>query len=188
MNFYVIGIISSNFEIVILSLWYILSATGYFLFHSWGNWGSEKLNPLLTQDHPGIKGLNQDPNQTSGLLWTLRSFSAPRNHTFCWLPSLTYFSQQSTVLNIYSWLPSLGLYRWLNDKESACQCRRWRRCGFHPWVGKISLQRKWQPTPTFSPEESHGQRSLAGYIVHGVAQSGQDWECTPSSELFSSFI
>ena len=31
------------------------------------------------------------------------------------------------------------------------------------WVGKISWNKKWQPTPAFLPGESHGQRSLAGY-------------------------
>ena len=25
-----------------------------------------------------------------------------------------------------------------SDKESACQCRRHKRLGFHPWIGKIS--------------------------------------------------
>ena len=25
-----------------------------------------------------------------------------------------------------------------SGKEPACQCRRHRRCGFDPWVGKIS--------------------------------------------------
>ena len=45
-------------------------------------------------------------------------------------------------------------------KESACQFRRPR---FNPWVGKIPWRRKWQPTPAFLPEESHGQWSLAGY-------------------------
>ena len=33
-----------------------------------------------------------------------------------------------------------------------------------PW------RRKWQPTPVFLPGKSHGQRSLAGYRVHGVAK------------------
>ena len=33
---------------------------------------------------------------------------------------------------------------WLSGKESACQCRR---CGFDPWVRKISWRRKWQPIP-----------------------------------------
>ena len=33
---------------------------------------------------------------------------------------------------------------------------------FNSWVGKIPWRRKWQPTPVFSPGESHGQSSLAG--------------------------
>ena len=48
-------------------------------------------------------------------------------------------------------------------KETACQCRRHKRLGFDPWVGKIPWRRKWQPTPVFLHGESHGQRSLAGY-------------------------
>ena len=31
-------------------------------------------------------------------------------------------------------------------KKSACQCRRLRRLGFNPCVGKIPWRRKWQPT------------------------------------------
>ena len=41
-----------------------------------------------------------------------------------------------------------------------------RSPGFNPWVGKILWRRKWQPNPVFLPGESHGQRSLVGYIVH----------------------
>ena len=51
---------------------------------------------------------------------------------------------------------------WLSGKESVCQCRR---CGFHPWFGKIPWRRKWPFTPAFLPGESHGQRSLASQIV-----------------------
>ena len=36
-----------------------------------------------------------------------------------------------------------GLTRWRSSEESACQCRRYKRCGFHPWVGKIPWGRKW---------------------------------------------
>ena len=39
-----------------------------------------------------------------------------------------------------------------------------RRPGFDPWVRKIPWRREWQPTPVFLPEESHGQRSLVGYM------------------------
>ena len=45
-----------------------------------------------------------------------------------------------------------------------------RRPGFDPWVGKVAWRREWLPTPVFLLGESHGQRSLAGYIVHGVAE------------------
>ena len=37
------------------------------------------------------------------------------------------------------------------------------RCRFDLWVRKIPWRRKWQPTPVFLPEKSHGQRSLAVY-------------------------
>ena len=55
-----------------------------------------------------------------------------------------------------------------SGKEPTCQCRRRKRCRFDlslgvPWVGKISWRRAWQPTPVFSPGESHGQRGLACY-------------------------
>ena len=61
----------------------------------------------------------------------------------------------------------LRAFQWLSGKEPICQCTR---PGFDPWVGKIPWRRKWQPTPVFLPEKSHGQRSLVGYI-HGVAKS-----------------
>ena len=62
----------------------------------------------------------------------------------------------------------LSLPQWLSGKESACQCRR---CGFGPWVGKILLRRKWQPTPMFLPGESHGERSPVGYSPWGRKES-----------------
>ena len=55
------------------------------------------------------------------------------------------------------------LLRWLRGKDSTCQCRSCKRCGFDPCVWKIPWRRIWQPIPVFLPEESQGQRSLAGY-------------------------
>ena len=49
-----------------------------------------------------------------------------------------------------------------SGKEPACQCRRYKRHRFDPWVGKIPWRRARQPTPVFLPGESHGQRSLVG--------------------------
>ena len=53
-------------------------------------------------------------------------------------------------------------------KNQPAKYRRHKRHGFNPWVGKTPWRRAWQPTPVFLLGESHGQRSLAGYI-HGVA-------------------
>ena len=40
---------------------------------------------------------------------------------------------------------------------------QFKRPGFDPWVRKIPLRRKWQPTPIFLPGKSRGQRNLVGY-------------------------
>ena len=60
-----------------------------------------------------------------------------------------------------------------SDKEPTCQYRRCERCGFDPWVTKISWRRKWQPTPVLLPGEFHGQRSLVDYM--GSQRAGHDW-------------
>ena len=62
-------------------------------------------------------------------------------------------------------VPSLP--SWVSGKECVCQCRRCRRYGFDPWVGKIPSKRQLQPTPVFLSREVHGQRNLAGYSPWG---------------------
>ena len=57
-----------------------------------------------------------------------------------------------------------------SGKEPACQCRRCKRLRFNSWVLKIPWRRAWQSTPVFLPEESHGQRSLAGYSPQGCKE------------------
>ena len=53
-------------------------------------------------------------------------------------------------------------------KNPICKYQRLR---FNPWIGKIPWSRKWQPTPVFLPEYSHGQRSLADYSSWGLKES-----------------
>ena len=72
------------------------------------------------------------------------------------------------VISKLMWYNNVGLPLWLSGNESACQRRRG---GFDPWIGKIPLRRKWQPTPAFLPGESRGQRSLEGYSPRGLKQS-----------------
>ena len=60
-----------------------------------------------------------------------------------------------------------------NGKEPTCQCRRCKRQGSIPGWGRAwhGWQRKWQSSPVFLPGESHGQRSLAGYIPQHCTKS-----------------
>ena len=67
----------------------------------------------------------------------------------------------------------LGPQTWgLSGKEYACQCRRPRRGGFDPWVGKIPWSRKWQPTRVLLPGKSHGQKSQGG--LHSMGSQELD--------------
>ena len=61
------------------------------------------------------------------------------------------------------------------DKEPTCQCRKFKKCGFSPWVGKIPWSRAWQPTRVFLPGESHGQRSLVGLLSMESQRFGYNW-------------
>ena len=61
-----------------------------------------------------------------------------------------------------------------SGEEPACQCRRYKRCRFDPWVRKIPWRRAWRPTLAFLPGGSHGQRSLVVYGPWGC-RVRHDW-------------
>ena len=63
-----------------------------------------------------------------------------------------------------------GLPRWHSGKESACQCRRFKRLGFDPWIEKIPWRGAWQPTPVFWPGK-FPDRGGWWATVHGVTNS-----------------
>ena len=69
------------------------------------------------------------------------------------------------------------------SKESACQCKRHRRHGFHPWVGMIPWRRKWQPSPAFLARMSHGRRSLVGYGPPGHKEADRTQQARTSGAL-----
>ena len=54
-----------------------------------------------------------------------------------------------------------------SGKQPTCQCKRLKRHGFNPWIGKITWRSIWHPTPVLLPGESHGQRSLMVYSPCG---------------------
>ena len=87
-------------------------------------------------------------------------------------------SSNPEVLQFYIWIGpkekilihmrNKKLPWWLRWRRIYLQCRR---PGLDPSVRKIPWRRKWQPTPVFSPGESHGQRSLVGYSPRGLKES-----------------
>ena len=77
-----------------------------------------------------------------------------------YLLNITGNSVQYSVITIL-------LPRGTSSKEPPCQSRRWKRCGFDPWVQNTPWRRLWQPTLAFLPRESHEQRSLVGYSPQG---------------------
>ena len=82
---------------------------------------------------------------------------------FCWAAVYGVTQSQTSLTWLSSSSHSMGFPGGASGKEPTCQCRRLKRCGFDPWVGKILWRRKGQPISVFLPGESHGQRSLAGY-------------------------
>ena len=71
-----------------------------------------------------------------------------------------------------------------SGKEPGCQCRRHKRCGFDPWVGKIPQRRKWQPTYVFLPGKPHAQRSLAGYSPWGHKKQSKTTQQLNNKTIF----
>ena len=55
-------------------------------------------------------------------------------------------------------------------KDPVCQCRRCKRLGFDPWVGKIPWRRAWQPTPVSCLENPMARGGWQA-TVHGVTQN-----------------
>ena len=87
-------------------------------------------------------------------------------HTLVFLPRKLH-GQRRLVCYSSRGHKQLDTTEQLNWAKLNCQCRRPKRCRFHPWVKKISWSRKRQPVPVFLPRKLHGQRRLAGYSPWG---------------------
>ena len=95
--------------------------------------------------------------------------------TFTFLCSLTRSWWRQSTLDISKWADFCLLFGafsgGISGKETACQCRKRKRLRFDSWVGKMPWRRKWHLIAVFLPAESHGQKSMEGYTVHGVAKN-----------------
>ena len=88
------------------------------------------------------------------------------------------------------WVDLLGRAR---GKESACQCRRFRRCRFNPWVGMTPWSRKMATHSNILAWKIQWTRGAWQATVHVVTNSWtwlSDWVCityvlyVKSSQIF----
>ena len=75
-----------------------------------------------------------------------------------------------TLIKIYYTVAD-PLPTWDTGKESTCQYKRGKRCGFDSWVRKIPWKEKWPPAPVFLSGKFHGQTSLLSYSPCGPKES-----------------
>ena len=73
-----------------------------------------------------------------------------------------------------------------SGKGPACQCRRYKRHGFDPWVGKIPWRKAWPPTSVYFPGESHDREAWQA-IVRGVTKLDMT-EATLHHHILSSLV
>ena len=69
-----------------------------------------------------------------------------------------------------------------SGKAPICQCRRRKRCGFHPWVGKIYWRSAWPPTPVFMCGEYAQTEEPDRLQIHRVTKSGSQLKHNMSSQ------
>ena len=82
------------------------------------------------------------------------SSTSPNTQSCFSSSSYTWGSQLHSPINTPTLISKLSVPGGAGGKEPAYQCRRHKRRGFDPWVGKIPWKRVWQPTPILLPGES----------------------------------
>ena len=135
--------------------WLLMSEMGFFLLEPY----SDEIE--CSEHHVCVmKPCSSSPMASSSLVPSIpccefTSWIHPWTYVFLKVSSLHFTPLQPFYLLVFPGGAS--------GKEPTCQCRRFKRHEFDPWVWKIPWRRSAQPTPVFLPGESHGQRSLAGY-------------------------
>ena len=96
-------------------------------------------------------------------LWSQLAASPGAEVTeFHWLPERLF-----GCIYLYDYKKHMGFLKWRHDRESACQCRNYRRYGFDPGLGRSPGEGNGNPPQHSCLEKSHGQRSLMGCCPWG---------------------
>ena len=96
----------------------------------------------------------------------------------------------------HNYRPGLGFSGDASGKEPPCQCRRHKRCGFSPWVGKVPWRRAWQCISAFlleNPMDGEAWQATVHSVTKKQTQTKQlsthsHVILLPFSELFGVYF
>ena len=102
-----------------------------------GHWGKSLAGLLTDSSHSSHGPLLWDvdlvfPTHSSVLAWRIPGTGKPGG--------LQSMGSHRVGHDWSDWAAAAGFPGGSNGKELACQCRRFKRCEFDPWVGKIPLE------------------------------------------------
>ena len=103
-------------------------------------------------------------------LGTLKARTNTKNY-----PLVTWSTPWSIAFMLQGVVSSSRAFPGVSGKEPICQCRRCRGWSFYPWVRMIPWRRKWQPTPVFLLEKSHGQEGVGWLQTMGSQRVRHNW-------------
>ena len=69
-----------------------------------------------------------------------------------------------------------------SGKEPACQCKRWRRHRFDPWVWKVPWRRAWKPVQYSCLESPMDGEEPGGLQSTGLQRVRHDEVTAPTQE------
>ena len=148
-------------------------------------WGKKKKD---IGNRPWKKGFGPPPNSTKSTHENSRTSGFKSHSTVGKKSSPQHLPERGCFVNLSKHLRCLGFPGGASGKEPTSQCRRCKRHGFDPWVGKIPWRRAQQPTLTFLTGESL-DRGTWQAMIHRVTKSQTQLICLlskPTSPLLYS--
>ena len=122
------------------------------------------LNICLKEKHVSSQSKQMGSSSISVPLFEVSSFNTLLLSYFVLFPQVQLPSLS------HSFTINSGLPGGASGKEHICQCRRCKRHGFSPWIGKIPWRRAWQPL-WYSCLGNSKDRGAWQATLHRVAQS-----------------